>query len=52
MALLSAVGSEVLKSNGQSHYYVDGESSNFFLNFLTFVILYNNLIPIRYKQVT
>ena len=46
MSILSAIGSEVLKHNGEKHSYVDGETSNFFFNFLTFVILYNNLIPI------
>ena len=53
MSLASAIGSEVLKGNGENHNYVQGddERGNFFFNFLTFVILYNNLIPIS-LQVT
>jgi len=34
----------------QNHHYVGdaSEHTDFFFNFLTFIILYNNLIPIRY----
>jgi len=49
MALLSSVGSYVLSKNGQNHYYVGaGQGAGFFMDFLTFIILYNNLIPIRF----
>jgi len=49
MALLSSIGSLVLSTNGENHYYVGAEDgTSFFMNFLTFIILYNNLIPIRY----
>ena len=55
MAIASAAGFEVITSGDQNDLtynppekpIIDGESSsNFFWNFLTFVILYNNLIPI------
>ena len=49
MAIASAAGFEVITSGDQNdHDYnppVD-DTPNFFWNFLTFVILYNNLIPI------
>lgn len=46
MSLMSAVGSEILSNNGQVHWYVSIDKTNFFFNLLTFIILYNNLIPI------
>jgi phospholipid-transporting ATPase len=58
MAFASALGSEIIRNNGNVHDYVSGASadnrpqqlsetvSNFFFNVLTFIILYNNLIPI------
>ena len=51
MAIASAAGFEVITSGDQNDLTynppADGASSgNFFWNFLTFVILYNNLIPI------
>ena len=52
ISLLSSTLNEVQKHNGESHWYL-GElaSASFFYNFLTFFILYNNLIPIS-LQVT
>ena len=48
IALASALGSHIVKNNGDDHTYIsaDKENDNFFFNFLTFFILYNNLIPI------
>ena len=50
MALSSAIGSEIISNNGDKHWYVEsfseGPRNNFFFNCLTFIILYNNLIPI------
>ena len=55
ISLVSAVCSEMLGYNGEDHTYVTGgrayKGSNFFLNFLTFFILYHNMIPIS-LQVT
>ena len=48
----SAIGSKIIENNGDVHDYISkGTGSNFFFNVLTFVILYNNLIPIS-LQVT
>ena len=49
MSVMSAIGSWVLSRNGQRHNYVNNDDgyNDFFFNILTFVILYNNLIPIR-----
>ncbi|XP_070554508.1 probable phospholipid-transporting ATPase IA isoform X2 [Ptychodera flava] len=48
LALLSTIASEVWDSRHKHiHWYLpDNEKGNFFLTFLTFIILYNNLIPI------
>ena len=50
MAVSSAIGSEIISNNGDKHWYVElfseGPRNNFFFNCLTFIILYNNLIPI------
>jgi len=48
ISLFSAVANEIQKSGSDDHstYLGNMVSSNFFYNFLTFVILYNNLIPI------
>ena len=45
---ITAAGSEVITSGNNEHTYLGpGEGDpNFFWNVLTFVILYNNLIPI------
>ena len=54
IALASTGASEALKSNGQKHSYIESEGyvePPFYKNFLTFFILYNNLIPIS-LQVT
>jgi len=48
IALASALGSLIVKNNGDNHTYIshDNARSGFFFNFITFFILYNNLIPI------
>ena len=51
MALASAIGSEIVKNGGDKTDYIPKSDNNdlrdnFFFNFLTFIILYNNLIPI------
>ena len=46
MAFASAIGNEIIKNNGDNHWYAPDEDTNFFYNCLTFIILYNNLIPI------
>nr|XP_006820513.1 PREDICTED: probable phospholipid-transporting ATPase IA-like [Saccoglossus kowalevskii] len=48
LALLSAIASELWDNNHRDdHWYLpEQENSNFFLTFMTFIILYNNLIPI------
>ncbi len=48
ISLVSSAANEILKHNGEDHsvYLGDLVSSHFFYNFLTFLILYNNLIPI------
>ena len=48
IALASALGSLIVKNNGDKHTYIsqDNARSGFFFNFITFFILYNNLIPI------
>ena len=47
MAVASAAGFEVVTSGNYDHWYIGGEVTESFLwNVLTFVILYNNLIPI------
>ena len=48
MKFFPFIGGEVIKNNGDNHDYVSGndDRGNFFFNVLTFVILYNNLIPI------
>ena len=54
VALASTGASKVLESNGEQHDYIDLPGNplpNFFMQFLTFFILYNNLIPIS-LQVT
>ena len=64
ISLMSAIGNLVLSYNGEDHTYVYrsvgqpskplkkvDRAANFFLDLLTFVILYNNLIPIS-LQVT
>src|SRR6218665_529714 len=55
ICLISATFSIVWISGNRDHWYVSelgtGASSNFFLILLTFIILYNNLIPIS-LQVT
>lgn len=55
ICFVSAVCSVLWTKSNQSHWYLDGlqskMSSNFFLIMLTFIILYNNLIPIS-LQVT
>ena len=54
VALASTAASKVLESNGEQHDYIDLPGNplpNFFMQFLTFFILYNNLIPIS-LQVT
>ncbi len=52
VSLFSAGANELQKYDSDDHDYLGKlASSNFFYNFLTFVILYNNLIPIS-LQVT
>ncbi len=53
ISLISAAANEILKHNGEDHSVYLGKlaESHFFYNFLTFLILYNNLIPIS-LQVT
>ncbi len=52
ISLFSAGANELQKRDSDNHDYLGKlASSNFFYNFLTFVILYNNLIPIS-LQVT
>ena len=54
IALGSIAFSEALKSDGKDHDYIDTADTavrNFFMSFLTFFILYNNLISIS-LQVT
>eukprot|EP00123_Amoebidium_parasiticum_P014404 comp22485_c0_seq1/m.33915 comp22485_c0_seq1/g.33915 ORF comp22485_c0_seq1/g.33915 comp22485_c0_seq1/m.33915 type:complete len:1183 (-) comp22485_c0_seq1:540-4088(-) len=50
LALLSTIGSLIWRKNNQdTHWYLGFEfegPENFFRTFLTFIILYNNLIPI------
>ena len=49
MAIASAAGFEVITSGDQNDHKYNpptDKTPNFFWNFLTFVILYNNLIPI------
>ncbi|XP_077984913.1 putative phospholipid-transporting ATPase IA [Glandiceps talaboti] len=48
LSLLSTIASEIWDGNHTgSHWYLpDNKSGNFFMTFLTFIILYNNLIPI------
>ena len=48
IALASALGSQIVKNNGDDHSYIsaDNDNDSFFFNVLTFFILYNNLIPI------
>ena len=49
MAIASAAGFEVITSGDQNDLTYNKpteKTPNFFWNFLTFVILYNNLIPI------
>jgi len=49
ISLISAGVNKIQYSNGEDHNYLTSEtnsSNSFFLNFLTFFILYNNLIPI------
>jgi len=50
ISLISAGANKIQYTNGQNHNYLTSEEensgNNFFLNFLTFFILYNNLIPI------
>jgi phospholipid-transporting ATPase len=56
ICVVSTVVSEIWKlknlksSSGVDHWYID-DNNNFFLTFFTFIILYNNLIPIS-LQVT
>jgi len=47
LALISAIANEIQSSNDQDHAsYIGLSGVNFGWNFLTFFILYNNLIPI------
>merc|ERR1719481_1581108 len=50
ISLISAGVNKIQYTNGENHDYLTSEEensgNNFFLNFLTFFILYNNLIPI------
>ena len=46
IALASAVGNFLIRNNLSLHDYLPSKDTNFFLQFLTFFILYNNLIPI------
>ena len=48
IALASTIGWKVLEKNGEEHSYINTTETlaNFFMQFLTFFILYNNLIPI------
>jgi len=49
ISLISAGVNKIQSTNGEKHTYLTTEKNagdNFFLNFLTFFILYNNLIPI------
>lgn len=47
ISLMSAAANEIQNGWSDVHTYLGKlESNNFFYNFLTFVILYNNLIPI------
>ena len=46
IALASAIGHFTIRDNLSLHSYLPSKTSNFFLQFLTFFILYNNLIPI------
>jgi phospholipid-transporting ATPase len=55
ICLVSATASQVWKNQNSDHWYLSGLedklSSNYFFVLLTFIILYNNLIPIS-LQVT
>ena len=55
LSLVSAIGNEIEKGSGEEHWYnpvnPDDDKSGFGWQFLTFFILYNNLIPIS-LQVT
>ncbi|CAB4061238.1 DRS2 [Lepeophtheirus salmonis] len=52
IALFSSTASSFLTISGQALPYLGGsDEHNFFMNFMTFIILYNNLIPIS-LQVT
>ena len=46
IALSSALGNFLIQKDLKNHSYLPTTESNFFLQFLTFFILYNNLIPI------
>merc|ERR1719510_715018 len=46
LALVSALASFMLRNEISAHSYLPNNDTNFFLQFVTFVILYNNLIPI------
>lgn len=46
IALASALGHYLIQGDLSKHSYLATDDGNFFLQFLTFFILYNNLIPI------
>uniref|UniRef100_A0A452I5L0 Phospholipid-transporting ATPase n=1 Tax=Gopherus agassizii TaxID=38772 RepID=A0A452I5L0_9SAUR len=47
MSLICSIGSAIWnRRHGQRDWYLNLNSNNFGLNFLTFIILFNNLIPI------
>ena len=46
IALASALGNYFIQNHISEHSYLPDTDTNFFLQFLTFFILYNNLIPI------
>ena len=46
IALASALGNYLIQKDMNKHSYLATKDGNFFLQFLTFFILYNNLIPI------
>ena len=46
IAFASALGNFMIRKELKTHSYLPDTDTNFFLQFLTFFILYNNLIPI------
>uniref|UniRef100_A0A7M4EQN1 Phospholipid-transporting ATPase n=1 Tax=Crocodylus porosus TaxID=8502 RepID=A0A7M4EQN1_CROPO len=47
MSLICSIGSAVWnRRHAERDWYINGGANNFGLNFLTFIILFNNLIPI------